>query len=326
MLARETVQELQDGDSLSFPGGRFVFEVHEKDGGVQLGLEAGAEDSAPSLPLSSFGARRRSGHSDDEASSGATAVQPAQETLRKLRTDILKEFESPSRRGSRDSTVADGNSASAARFTTVAAAHTAEQGGTELQGLLRQELARARADLAAERQLREEAERRLRTTERAVSRGRHQVIQGGASRTSSDGKEAAELRVALAATQARQQADAQQLFELQRLLKQKDAQVTDTKKLLMVEKQRLWAESDIRRKLHNDLQEIKGNIRVLARIRPIDSYSPKQRCVLLQELLLLLLLPLLLPPPPHGCVSFRVVYHRGSRKVRICLSSGSRSR
>ena len=51
-----------------------------------------------------------------------------------------------------------------------------EQGGTELQELLRQELARARADLAAERQLREEAERRLRTTERAVSRGRHQVI------------------------------------------------------------------------------------------------------------------------------------------------------
>ena len=176
MLAREMVQELQDGDSLSFPGGRFVFEVHEKDGGVQLGLEAGAEDSAPSLPLSSFGARRRSGHSDDEASSGATAVQPAQETLRKLRTDILKEFESPSRRGSRDSTVADGNSASAARFTAGAAAHTAEQGGTELQELSRQELARARADLAAERQLREEAERRLRTTERAVSRGRHQVI------------------------------------------------------------------------------------------------------------------------------------------------------
>ena len=140
------VQELQDGDSLSFPGGRFVFEVHEKDGGVQLGLEAGAEDSAPSLPLSSFGARRRSGHSDDEASSGATAVQPAQETLRKLRTDILKEFESPSRRGSRDSTVADGNSASAARFTAGAAAHTAEQGGTELQELSRQELARARAE------------------------------------------------------------------------------------------------------------------------------------------------------------------------------------
>jgi hypothetical protein len=131
--------------------------------------------------------------------------------------------------------------------------------------------------LAAERTRREEAERRLRTTEKALSRGRRQGY--GSSRTSSDGKEAAQLRVEIAAYQAQQQADAQQLFELQQLLKQKDSQVMETKKLLMVEKQRLWAESDIRRKLHNDLQEIKGNIRVLARIRPTDSYSPKKRCV-----------------------------------------------
>ena len=87
----------------------------------------------------------------------------------------------------------------------------------------------------------------------------------------------ADLQVALAATKARQEADGQQLFEVQQLLKQKDREVTEAKKQMMAEKQRLWAESDLRRKLHNDLQEIKGNIRVLARIRPIDSYSPKRR-------------------------------------------------
>lgn len=205
--------------------------------------------------------------------------QPVDEALQKLRTDILKEFESPSRgtTRSRGSTVGGNDSASVARLTAAASPlapnRVGDDDGTELQ----QELARVRADLVAERTLREETERRLRTTEKALSRGRHQGY--GTNHSSSDGKEAAELRVALAAFQARQQSDAQQLFELQQLLKQKDSQVTDTKKLLMVEKQRLWAESDIRRKLHNDLQEIKGNIRVLARIRPIDSYSPKKRCV-----------------------------------------------
>jgi hypothetical protein len=319
VLARDMVQELQSGDSLSFPGGRFIFEVEQTKGAGLLPAAAAGEMEKTgqalqeeedalaaymppaaaavgpgSLPRASFGARSRLGQGrggdGGGAGGGGGSEQRVDQVLQTLRTDILKQFEdsngaggSGGGGGGRFSTAATA-SAVAARSSAVAGQSMGDEDEREdqqrqqqqllQQQLLQAELERVRAELAEERQRREDAERRLRSSGSGGSAGRSNS-DGASERASA--REVADLQVALAATKARQEADGQQLFEVQQLLKQKDREVTEAKKQMMAEKQRLWAESDLRRKLHNDLQEIKGNIRVLARIRPIDSYSPKRR-------------------------------------------------
>lgn len=319
VLTKGMVQELQDGDSLSFPGGRFIFEITQTNPppSVQGGADAlnesvnelaayipTAGSSPGALPPAAFGTR--------QAWSGADTQ--VDDTLQKLRTDILKQFD-------------DTGAAAGRVLSRTSSPPSATSSAEQLEALssvrsqeLQDELEVAKAELRAEQQRREGAERSLRkASEKSASRGggggsRHSsassdgVVQGRSSRSGIAAcaqREIAELKMALAATEARQAADAQQLFEVQQLLKQKEAEVTDTKKQVIAEKQRLWAESDLRRKLHNDLQEIRGNIRVLARIRPVQSYPPKlarlpQNCNVVQS---------------DSLVDNQIAIYNGSRKA-----------
>ena len=115
---------------------------------------------------------------------------------------------------------------------------------------LQAELDRARADCAEERRRRERAEAQVHdaaSTRRSTLDGRE--------------REMTELRLALAAAEARHEADAEQILELQALLRQREAELGQAKQQCVEEKRRLWAESDIRRRLHNELQELKVTFR-----------------------------------------------------------------
>ena len=48
---------------------------------------------------------------------------------------------------------------------------------------------------------------------------------------------------------------------VQALLRQREAELGQAKQQCVEEKRRLWAESDIRRRLHNELQELKVTFR-----------------------------------------------------------------
>ena len=179
--------------------------------------------------------------SRDSASSASSLSEQIDPLLQTFRKELLTAFDG------------DAKAAAEPRHEPAVAAAEMRQ--------LQAELDRARADCAEERRRRVQAEAQVHdaaSTRRSTLDGRE--------------REMTELRLALAAAEARHEADAEQILELQALLRQREAELGQAKQQCVEEKRRLWAESDIRRRLHNELQELKGNIRVLARVRPVRSY------------------------------------------------------